>query len=196
MNTAKPSLRTADLALAGFFTALLAVCSWISIPAAVPFTLQTFGVFLTLELLGGRRGLLAILAWLLLGAAGLPVFAGFRGGVSSLLGTTGGYLIGFVFTGLIYMLAERLTGAQSGADPRGRVRMSLPVRIAVLVLGLAVCYAFGTLWFILVYTRTKGAVGWGTALGWCVIPFVIPDLLKLALAEITAARLKKHLPLD
>ena len=73
-------LRTVDLAYAALFAVLLMVCAWINIPLTVPFTLQTFGVFAALGTLGGRRGTLAILAYLLLGLVGLPVFSGVQGG--------------------------------------------------------------------------------------------------------------------
>ena len=73
------SLNTKDIAMIAVCSAVMAICSWISIPAAIPFTLQTFGVFLTIGLLGGRNGNLSVLVYLLLGAVGLPVFAGFSG---------------------------------------------------------------------------------------------------------------------
>ena len=85
-------MRTRELARAALFAALIAICSWISIPTAVPFTLQTFAVFLALGVLGGKLGTLSVAVYLLLGAVGLPVFAGFQGGLGALLGATGGYL--------------------------------------------------------------------------------------------------------
>ena len=120
--------RVVDLAYMAVCAALIAICSWISIPAAVPFTMQTFAVFCVLGLLGGKRGTISILVYILLGAVGLPVFAGFSGGIGILFGTTGGYIIGFIFVGLIYWAAEKLFGAK------------LPLRIAAMVLGLAVCF--------------------------------------------------------
>ena len=95
-------LRTVDLAYAALFAVLLMVCAWITIPLTVPFTLQTFGVFAALGTLGGRRGTLAVLAYLLLGLVGLPVFSGFQGGPGVLLGTTGGYILGFLASALLY----------------------------------------------------------------------------------------------
>ena len=90
------------MALCGLFSALLAICAWISVPLAdAAVTLQTFGVFLCLGTLGGKRGTTAILVYLLLGAVGLPVFSGFRGGFEALLGTTGGYLTGVLVSGLL-----------------------------------------------------------------------------------------------
>ena len=73
--------KTYDIVLTGVMAVLIAVCSWISVPTAVPFTLQTFGVFMAVLVLGGKRGTLAVLVYVLLGAAGLPVFAGFTGGL-------------------------------------------------------------------------------------------------------------------
>ena len=87
------SVTTRDMVYCAMFAVLIAVCSWISIPATVPFTLQTFGIFVTVGILGGKRGSVSVLIYLLLGAVGIPVFAGFKGGIGALLGTTGGYII-------------------------------------------------------------------------------------------------------
>ncbi len=167
-----------DLVYISIGAALIAICSWISIPTAVPFTLQTFAVFFVLLLLGGERGTIATLIYILLGAIGVPVFAGFSGGIGILFGSTGGYIIGFLFTGLIYMLFSRV------------FKKSIVIKIAALVLGLAVCYAFGTAWFMHVYMQNNGEVGLLTVLGWCVFPFIIPDLLKMALAVVVAKRIE------
>lgn len=172
-----------DLAYVAVCAALMAVCSWISIPATVPFTLQTFAVFCSLGLLGGRRGTVAILVYLLLGALGVPVFAGFSGGIGILFGTTGGYLLGFILMGLVYWLGERLS-----MDSRN-------IRIISMILGLLLCYAFGTAWFMFVYARQTGAIALGTALAWCVVPFILPDLVKMALALLLSGRLRKALHL-
>lgn len=167
-----------DLVYIAIGAALIAICSWISIPTAVPFTLQTFAVFFVLLLLGGERGTLASLVYILLGAVGVPVFAGFSGGFGVLFGNTGGYIIGFLFTGLIYILFTRF------------FKKNIVMKILALVLGLAVCYAFGTAWFMHVYMQNSGEVGLLTVLGWCVFPFIIPDLLKLALAVILSKRIE------
>ena len=172
-------LKTKDIVYIALCAVVLAVCSWISIPTTVPFTMQTFGVFCVLGLLGGKRGTLAITVFILLGAIGVPVFAGFTGGIGILLGTTGGYIIGFIFMGLIYWISEAFIGK------------SLIVRIVSLVVGLAVCYAFGTAWFMVAYAKNSGAIGLGTALSWCVIPFIIPDIVKLALAVAVSERVRK-----
>ncbi len=177
-TAAAKKIGTLDLVYIAVGAALLAVCAWISIPLTVPFTMQTFGVFFVLSALGGKRGTCSILVYILLGAIGVPVFAQFSSGLGILLGNTGGYILGFLLTGAIYIVMTKLLGEK------------LPVRIAALVLGLAVCYAFGTAWFMYLYTKANGAVTLGTVLSWCVIPFVIPDLVKLALAVVISARLK------
>lgn len=173
--------RVVDLTYMAFGAALTAVCSWISIPSTVPFTLQTFAVFCVLSLLGGKRGTVSIVIYILLGAVGMPVFAGFTGGIGILLGTTGGYIIGFILMGLLFWLAEHFFGN------------ALPVRIVSMLAGLLVCYAFGTGWFLWVYARQSGAIGIGTALSWCVLPFILPDLAKMALAVGIAGRVKKFI---
>ena len=167
-----------DMSLSALFAALIAVCSWISVPSAVPFTLQTFGVFMAAGLLGGKRGTVSVLIYILLGAAGIPVFSGFKGGAGVLAGSTGGYIVGFLFTALIMWLFE--------AKARNR-KYTLPISMAV---GLLACYAFGTAWFMLVYARTSGSVGLVTALTWCVFPFILPDAAKITLACFLIRRIK------
>ena len=167
-----------DLVYIAIGAALIAICSWISIPTAVPFTLQTFAVFFVLLALGGERGTLATLVYVLLGAVGVPVFAGFSGGIGMILGSTGGYIIGFLFTGLIYILFTKF------------FKKNIVMKVVALVLGLAVCYAFGTAWFMHVYMKSSGEVGLLTVLGWCVFPFIIPDLIKLALAVVISKRIE------
>lgn len=181
MQTAvKQHFKTNDIAYIGMFAALMAICSWISIPTTVPFTLQTLGVFTAVGLLGGKRGTTAVLVYILMGAVGLPVFSGFTGGMGILFGSTGGYIIGFLASALVMWAMEAMFG-----------RKNL-VLMCSMVLGLLVCYAFGTLWFIQVYTRTKGAVEFATVLGWCVLPFVIPDLVKISMAMVLS-HLRKYL---
>lgn len=181
----KSKFSVLDMALCGLFAALLAVCSWISLTVGdIPFTLQTFGIFLALGLLGGKRGTVSILVYLLLGAVGAPVFAHFMGGISVIIGTTGGYIFGFLLSGLLYWGMEKLLGDK------------VWVRLAAMVLGLVVCYAVGTIWFVQIYVPAEGApaMTYGLALSKCVIPFLIPDGVKLALAWILAARLKRFVP--
>ncbi len=180
MNSEAAKWKTIDLVYIALFAVLIALCSWISIPSTVPFTLQTFGVFMAVGVLGGRRGTCAVLIYILLGAVGLPVFAGLTGGPGVLLGTTGGYIVGFLFSALTMWAIEKMLGR------------STPVQILSMAAGLLVCYAFGTVWFMVLYARTSGSIGVLTALSWCVIPFIIPDLIKIALAYVLSNRLRKY----
>ena len=173
-------LRTANLAKTAIMSVLIAVCAWITIPAPVPFTLQTFGVFMALKLLGGGYGTLAVLIYILLGAAGVPVFSGFGAGFGVLLGPTGGYIVGFLLTGLIYKLAE----------PKLKNRY---LEDAVLVLGLLVCYFFGTLRFISVMGTHGSEYTWLQGLMTCVVPYLIPAALKLVLADLLSKKLRPML---
>lgn len=172
-------MNTRDIVYIGVFVTMIAICSWISIPSAVPFTLQTMGVFTAVGILGGKKGTLAVLVYILLGAIGVPVFSGFSGGVGVILGTTGGYIIGFLFSALLMWGIEKLFGS------------SKIVLAISMVAGLLVCYAVGTIWFMEVYARNSGAIGVGTVLGWCVFPFVIPDLIKISVSLFMTNKLKK-----
>lgn len=176
MDNTKTTFKTADLVYIALGAVIIAICSWIYIPTVVPFTMQTFAVFAVLSILGGKRGTMAVTIYLIIGAIGAPVFAEFTSGIGIILGNTGGYMVGFILIGLIYGLAVKVFGKK------------LWVEIVAFVIGIFVCYAFGTAWFMFVYARESGAVGLMTALGWCVFPFIIPDLVKLALALVLARR--------
>lgn len=174
----KKNNKTKELCFCGLMVALMAICSWIQLSIGpVPFTLQTFGVFAAVGILGGKLGTISVLVFVILGAVGVPVFAGFSGGPSVLFGATGGYIIGFIFTALVMWLFEKLLG-------KGIIKL-----VISMVVGLFVCYLFGTAWFVLTYTG--GSVSVKEALGWCVIPFIIPDLIKMACAAVVSSALNK-----
>lgn len=177
-------LRTYDMVLIAMFAVLMAVCSWISIPMEVPFTLQTFGLFLTVGVLGGKRGTFAVLIYILLGAIGVPVFAGFNSGIGVLLGTTGGYIVGFLLSGLAMWGLENLIGRKTWA------------LIVSMLCAMVIYFVFGTIWFMVVYTKSTGAIGLMAVLGWCVIPFIVPDLLKMALALVLTNKLRRIMKLQ
>lgn len=170
----KKKFKTIDIVYIGLFAALIAVCAWISIPMTVSFTLQTCAVCLTAGLLGWKRGTLTVLVYILLGMVGLPVFTGFKSGIAAVTGPTGGYIVGFIFTALIVGLA---------ADRLGK---RLWTNILFMAIGILVCYLFGTVWFMIAYKVT-----FVSALTTCVIPFLIPDAVKIAVAAILVNRLKK-----
>ena len=179
MTTSHSRLRTLDLAYIALFAVLIAVSAWIAIPFPVPFTLQTFAVFLALMTLGGQRGFYAVLVYLLMGTAGLPVFSGFQGGIGVLMGATGGYLTGFLVSAVLYRILT------------GKGESTLQTGLAALA-SLLACYFMGTLWFSVGY----GSASTGSILSTlllCVAPYVIPDLVKLALAFTLSRRLKRYL---
>lgn len=155
--------------------ALLAVCAWLAVPVGnAAITMQTFGVFLSLFLFGGQKTAAAILVYLLLGGVGLPVFSGFRGGLGVLLGPTGGYVWGFLAMSLVYWVSERV--------------WKKPVLSCIL--GLLVCYAVGTVWYAFAYMAEGGLFA---ILLQCVVPYLLPDAVKLLLAWILCRRLKRHI---
>ena len=160
------------MVLSSLFSALIAVCSWIAVPIPpVAFTLQTLAVFLALGILGGKWGCVSIFLYLLMGAVGLPVFSGFRGGPGALLDVTGGFLWGFLAAGLVYRLLEKLG--------------MLPAMIAAML----VCYGCGCGWF----TVYAGNGSWSAAVMTCVVPYLIPDAGKLWLAYTMSRRIGKQL---
>lgn len=164
--------KTFDLTLTALFAVIICVCSWLSIPSAVPFTLQTFAVFLTLLVLGGKRGTIAIILYILLGAVGLPVFHSFTGGIGILIGPSGGYITGFLLLSLTYWLITKKAGEK------------LWIKALALLTGLILCYIAGCAQFALVsYVSVK------TAVLTCVLPFVLPDILKLFLSVFLSIRL-------
>ena len=177
-----------DLVLISVSAALITVCSWISIPAGpVPFTLQTMGILAVMLTTGGRRGTLAILVYLAMGACGVPVFAGFKGGIMSFAGPSGGFLVGFVFAGLCYWLLEKVL-----------FQRLMTSTVKTLIFGAvnsvifeAVMYVIGVIWFMTVYAAQTGPVGLGTVLTLCVIPFLVPDAVKLAVAVVIGGRARK-----
>ena len=165
----RKKMNTRDMVYIALFACLMAICAWISIPGQIPFTLQTMGVFLAVGLLGGKRGTLAVLVYILMGAVGLPVFSGM----------TGGYIVGFLVSALLMWAMEALLGKKTW------------VLAVSMVLGLIACYAFGTAWFLVVYTSSKGAITLGAVLGMCVIPYIIPDAVKIAVALVLTRILKR-----
>ena len=170
--------RVKDMTHIALMVVLITVCSWISIPAPVPFTLQTFAVFFALLFLGGHHGMTAICVYLIMGAIGLPVFTGFQGGMGVLAGAYGGYIGGFLVTAILFRLM---------AKDASQIRS-----VAVLVLGLAACYTCGTIWFMNCYSA-ESDLTLPAALTMCVFPFILPDLGKLALAVFLVKRVKKFL---
>ena len=170
-----------NISVTALFAAIIAVCAWISVPVGpVPFTLQTLGVLCAGGLLGYKRGVASVITYIALGAVGLPVFNGFSGGIGVILGSTGGYIIGFILTAFITGFA---------ADKYSR--KPVPVIIAMII-GVIACYLVGTIWFMVVYTVKAGAIALSTVLLNCVVPFILPDALKIAVSFIIVLRVSRH----
>ena len=186
------SSNTKMMIMAAVFAALTAVCSQIQIPLApVPINLATFAIFITAGLLGKRWGTVSLIVYVLLGAVGLPVFAGFTGGFGIITGPTGGYIIGYIFTAfitgyIIEFFSSKKTSArvaEYSANAASSVP-SYPLLALAMASGLAICYLLGTIWFIYL-------TGWtlGKALMSCVIVFLPGDALKIIAACILVKRL-------
>lgn len=174
----KQTFRTIDLCYIALFSAIISVCAWITVPTTIPFTLQTMGIYSSLLILGGRRGTLAILIYLFLGAVGLPVFAGGTGGIGRILGSSGGYLLGYLLIGAMFRQCEAV------------VKEKVHFQILNLILGTALCYLVGTIWFMEVYAKNVAEISLEATLVMCVTPFIIPDLIKIFLATSISKRLR------
>lgn len=165
--------RIRNMTQAAVCAALMAVCAWLSVPVPpVSFTMQTFGLCLTLGLLGGKWGSVAVWLYLGLGALGLPVFSGFRGGVACLAGPAAGFLWGFALAGPVYGLATRL-------HP-----------LVAMVCAVAVSYLCGCLWYCLWAPGTP----FGTAFLLCAAPYLPWEGVKIPLAWYLYRRIRKHIP--
>ena len=184
--------RTTYLALCGLFAAIMAVCSFITIPLGftpVPINLGTLGVFLAGGILGKKYGTVSIAVYVLLGAIGIPVFAGFKGGLGVLAGPTGGYIIGYIVAafiiGLIIETFEKGSAGETGGNAGFKGFAGI---VVALIIGLLACYALGTLWFIL----STGTGVWASLLA-CVFPFLPGDGIKIVVATILIRKLRQIL---
>lgn len=163
------------LAVISLFTALICVCSFVSIPVVIPVTLQLFGVYLALFTLGGKRGLFSVLLYISIGALGLPVFSGFSGGISRLFDATGGYIFGFIILSLVYLGLSTLL-------PRRSIFTAISSALSLISL-----YLTGSLWYTFVYL--DGKESFIHILLVTVLPFIIPDAIKIAVAYIVSKRI-------
>ncbi|MDE6411696.1 MAG: biotin transporter BioY [Clostridia bacterium] len=182
----KPRIRSAakEAAYLALGVAILTVCAWITIPfGTIPVTLQTFAVALIGALLGAVRGVTVVLVYFIMGLIGIPVFSNFNAGVVALLGPTGGYLIGFVFS-------VAIVGLFSMIPVKNKIAKTATV-YGGAVLGMMICYFFGTLWFVTVYNRGGAeTVSIAAALMLCVVPYLLPDAVKLFFGALLGVRLK------
>ena len=157
--------------------AFLCVSAFIAVPLfAVPFTLQSLAVLFILSVLGWKAGGAAILVYLALGAVGLPVFSGFTGGVGILFGQTGGFLFGFLFAVPVFALIKSIK------------KDSRPFTVFAMVVALLTDYTVGSLWYYFIFAE---GTSFFASLSVTVLPFLLPDAVKLALAFLLSERIKK-----
>ena len=173
-TTNRSVLYVKDICYIALFTALIAILAQISIPlpGGVPLTLQTFAVPLAGLVLGSKRGTIATVVYVLLGAVGVPVFANFTGGLGIVLGMTGGFIVSFPLMALLAGFGVKKT-------------VKSPFFFFFLVLGAVVNYAVGTVWFIVVAKSNLA-----TALTACVVPFIPTAILKIILAGFCGTMLR------
>ena len=168
-------IRTKQMVLIALMTAVTCVLGPLSIPlpfSPVPISLTNFAIFLAIFVLGMKSGTISFIIYLLLGAIGVPVFSSFRGGLQVLAGPTGGYLIGFIFLALIMGFA---------LDHFDR---KLVPTIIGMIIGMAVCYAFGTVWLAKLLSLSFKE---GLMMG--VIPYLPGDATKIIIAAIVGPKL-------
>lgn len=165
------------LCVTALMSAVMCLLGPLSIPIGpVPISVMTLIIYLAVYLLGMRMGTISCIIYLMLGFVGLPVFAGYTGGAGKLLGPTGGYLVGYIFLALISgFIMEHFSYKRIWC-------------ITGMVLGTAVLYLFGTVWYAVLM---KSSLAQAAIL--CVQPFIIGDLAKIILAELVGQELRKRL---
>ncbi len=170
---------TVHIAVTALFTALIAVSAFVTVPlpGGVPVTMQTLAVALTGYCLGVKRALPALLAYILLGVAGAPVFSGFQSGPAVLAGKTGGFIAGFAFLIVACALVNQCR--------------SRALQLAVGFLGLLLCHLCGVLWF----ARLTGTGFWASAAA-ASLPFLLKDAVCVAVAMFLALRLRRTRALE
>ncbi len=159
--------KSKSLAGIGLCSGILCAVSPIAIPMGdLSLSLATLAVLVSSGVLGAWKGILSVMVYLVIGGVGLPVFSGFTGGFGRLLGPTGGFLFG-------YLLLSFVAGLGKG-------------RVIHMTIGTVLLYICGTVWYS-VYTDVPVLA----AAGVCVLPYIIPDVLKIAVAAVAVRRLKK-----
>ena len=187
-TVSRPVISIKELCYSAIFAAIISVLAQLSIPlpGGVPITLQTLAIMLAGIILGPKKGSLAVIIYIILGAVGLPVFAGFKGGLASVTGPTGGFIISFwtvsLCSGLGYHFGNR---AKRNLDS---VKLLYLFTVIGILIGAACNYVIGVVWFSSVTGNTAL-----NAIKLCVLPFMLTDLIKLVLAAILGPMLARAL---
>ncbi len=170
-----------NLVLTAIMAAVICIVSPFSLPfGAIPLSFSTFAVILISCISPPKHSVAAVIIYILIGAAGLPVFSGFIGGFQQIAGLTGGYIIGYIPCAFsVSFLTARFE----------RSKLVYPLSMAM---GIAACYLCGTAWYSF-QTDTK----FSASLAVCVLPFIVGDIIKIAAASaigvILKTRLKKYI---
>jgi biotin transport system substrate-specific component len=192
VSQTKPGLSTLEIAQCAVVIALIAVGAQITVAVGpVPFTLQLLVVVLASLIFKPRQALIALAGYVLLGLVGLPVFSGAAGGFGKICGLTGGYIYGFIVSAFLGSLLRRAVLGKSGQPGRAR---RIASDVAACVVTVAVCYAIGTVHFMAVSSFAGSGVDLAYVLGACVIPFILPDVLKCVAAVLIAWALRAAVP--
>lgn len=173
-------MKTKYLTLTAIFTALTIVLSQIAIPmpgSVAPLSLSLGAIYLAGAVLPKKYALYSQVLYLLMGIVGLPVFANFTSGIGRILGPTGGYLLAYPLMAFLVALVVELFG-----------KKTMVSYVLGMLASLAVCYLFGSLWYVVV-----GHVSWVQSLLLTVVPFLAADLLKIAIFAVLAAALNRAL---
>lgn len=163
-----------EITIIAIYISLLTIFSWISIPLVIPFTLQTLMIFIIGYTLNLKKGLLVLISYIVLGILGLPVFSSFKSGITTFLGPTGGFLIGF-FPQIIFISLFIDIKKQKAF-----------IVIYKSIISLLICYIISALWFMLVYDTT---ISFLKAVSIVILPFIIPDILKMYIAYIVSKKI-------
>lgn len=170
--------RTRSVAFIGLAIALIAVSAWITIPLGpVPFTLQMLSITFVICILSPKEAIAAIYGYELLGAIGIPVFSGMRAGIGVLLGPTGGFLLGYLIG--VPLAVGFLHIMRKSSIVSSNAWLKTLCCIAAGLIFTIVAYAFGTIQYMFVAN-----VGLEVALATSVIPFIVPDIAKVAIAAV------------
>lgn len=186
-NKSSTSSKVRDMCFIALFCAIICVLSQVSIPMpmGVPMTLQTLIIPVAALILGTKRGTLATVLYVLIGMVGLPVFAGFKGGIGAILSLTGGFIVSFPIMAFLAGFFDTIGYNMSGK--RRGVKYILMLLLG-MTLGSVINYLVGTIWFAVVSGNT-----FGYAFAACVVPFIPTSIIKIAIATVLAPLLKSAL---
>jgi len=152
-------------------------------------SLATLMLYLSVYILGKKHATISCGIYLLIGLVGIPVFSGFTGGAGKLLGPTGGYLIGYLaLTWIGGWCVEKWSSGFGNTGACGIGRVNYLLQGSGLVIGTAVCYLFGSLWL-----AHQAKMNFGAALAVGVLPFIIGDVVKIAIGVAVGNVIRKRL---